>query len=270
MSISNLRWRVALALGAAAAAVTALAAPAGAVTGTTQTSAEQAGFTATGAQFKTVTTLIHLRDPREYAGIVARYGHSIQLWSANRVVTLNFTASTSGERYTPSATIYNRGTRQVIAFNPNAKHQHYRDETWYPGVGGPYPWGDEISLTISYSPATGHLNMQADEETYYDWTIVWSYELPGQSFTTVRIGTNFGRSPWDASYSYTPPARSAAVARYQDVKLTSYSGHTATLTSWWVNHKLIAKPSGRAQVAAPRNLYDSGATFRTFFTPKSS
>ena len=60
------------------------------------------------------------------------------------------------------------------------------------------------------------------------------------------------------------------IARYFGVKLTSYSGHTATLVSWWVHHKLIAQPSGRAQVATPHNLYDSGGSFQTFFTPKSA
>ena len=57
MPISSMRWRAASALitaGAAAAAVLALAVPAGASTGATEISPEQAGYTATGAQFKGV------------------------------------------------------------------------------------------------------------------------------------------------------------------------------------------------------------------------
>lgn len=276
MFTNILRRRVAAVLtaGAAAAAVLALAAPAGAVTGATQTSREQAGFIATGTQFKAVRADIYLRDPRPYADMVARYGHSIQLWSPDRVVSLNFTASTSGEYFTPSVTIYSRSTHQVIASNPNAQHRYYRDPTWYPGVGGPWHFdhpGYWTSLSIGYSPATGHLKMTVEPGPSLQAEIRWSYDLSGQSFTQARIGTEFGRSPFDASYSYTPPVSSVAIARYSHVGLTSYSGHTATLqSSWWVSNKMIAKPSGRAQVAGPGNRYDGGATFRTFFTPKST
>ena len=65
MSISSLRWRAPSALiaaGAAAAAVLALTVPAGAVTGTAEISPEQAGYTATGAQFQTITATVFLRD----------------------------------------------------------------------------------------------------------------------------------------------------------------------------------------------------------------
>src|SRR5262245_58522547 len=106
MSISNLRWHMALALGSAAAAVMALAVPAGASTGAQQTSPDQAGYTATGAQFKRAGAIVYLRDPSQYANRVARYGHSVQLWSPDVVVSVNLTARTSGtaaeRRYTPS------------------------------------------------------------------------------------------------------------------------------------------------------------------------
>jgi hypothetical protein len=36
------------------------------------------------------------------------------------VVSLNLTASTSGDSYTLSVTVYNRSTHKVIAVNPNA------------------------------------------------------------------------------------------------------------------------------------------------------
>jgi len=70
MSISSLRWRAPSALiaaGAAAAAVLALTVPAGAVTGTAEISPEQAGYTATGAQFSYVAASVYLRNPAQYA-----------------------------------------------------------------------------------------------------------------------------------------------------------------------------------------------------------
>jgi hypothetical protein len=47
-----------------------------------------------------------LRQPGQYAGQVASFGHSVQLWSSGLVVTLGVTASTSGGGfYTTYATI---------------------------------------------------------------------------------------------------------------------------------------------------------------------
>jgi hypothetical protein len=258
-----------LTAGAAAAAVLALAAPAGAVTGARQTSPEMAGYTANHAQFSEVEGYVYLRDPAQYAGMVARYGHSVQLWSADRVVSLNFTASTSGEEYTPSVTIYDRSTHQVIASNPHAQHIDGRSDSWHPGVGGPYTWGDQVGLKIHYYPADGVLHMFAGESMGPGYAISWSYQLPGQSFTKARIGTAFGSSPWDASYTYTAPAKPAKAAAYTAV-LTSYSGHRDGLSSWWVHHNLLAQPPGRGRVAAPHDLTNGGYGFQTWFAPKSA
>src|SRR5215831_20518989 len=123
MSISSLRWRAPSALiaaGAAAAAVLALTVPAGAVTGTAEISPEEAGYTATGAQFKEIDASVFLRQPGQYSGEVGQYSHSVQLWSSGLVAVVGVRASTSGSSYTPYATIYDRSTHQVIASNPNA------------------------------------------------------------------------------------------------------------------------------------------------------
>ena len=74
---------------------------AGASTGTAEISPEQAGYTATGAQFKYVDGLVYLRNPGQYASEVASFGDSVQLWSAGLVVTLGVTASTSGSGLHP-------------------------------------------------------------------------------------------------------------------------------------------------------------------------
>ena len=155
MSISSLRWRATLALGAAAAAVLALAVSAGASTGTRWASPEQAGYIATGAQFKTISTHVWLRNPAQYAGKVASYRYSVQLWSSDLVVTIGMKASTSAKRYIPYATIYNRSTHEVIASNPNAQWCSYPN--CGPGTGSPWGFGVEVSLMILYQPATCEL-----------------------------------------------------------------------------------------------------------------
>ena len=96
-------------------------------------SPEQAGYIASGAQFKAISAIVYLRNPTQYAGEVAGYRHSVQLWTwDDAVVTFGVRASTSGTRYTPYATIYDRSTHQVIASNPNAWSRNVTNER-HPG-----------------------------------------------------------------------------------------------------------------------------------------
>ena len=276
MSISSMRWRAAsvfITAGAVAGAVLALAVPAGASTGTTEISPEQAGYTATGAQFKTVYASVYPREPSQYASEVSSFGDSIQLWSSSLVIVLGVTTSTRGydAPYFPYVTIYDRGTHKVIASNPNAL---WCDDTGdCTSTGGFFYSSYQVTLQISYSPADGHLTMT--ENSLQGSSYMSSYNVTGQSFTEARIGTDFGSTPWDGSYPHTPPAGSAyvKVAAYSDVTLTSYTGHTATLSSWWANHRLLAntgQQSGSDWVAVPSGLSYGGAYFQTLFVPQNS
>jgi hypothetical protein len=255
--------------GAIAAVVLAGPGVAGASTGTTQISPEQAGYTATGAQFKTVDASVYLRNPGQYAGEVASFGHSVQLWSSDLVVTLGVTAPTTPYgHYTPYAIIYDRRTHTVIASNPNAQFCDADDNC--STSDNYFQTPDTLKLVIDYSLASGQLNMTASGETY---AFTSDYAVSPQSFTQARIGTDFGSSPWTAPSSYTPPASYMKVAAYNDVALTTYSGHTSTLWSWWVHHPLLAnteQQSGSDWVAVPTNLFNSGASFRTWFVPQTA
>lgn len=268
MSISSLRWH--LALGAAAAAVVALAVPAGASTGSGWTSPEQAGYVATGARFSRIHAHVYLRNPTQYAGMARSVGHSVQLWSSAIVVTTGVEASTSGKSYAPYATIYDRSTHQVIASNPNASRcVPYECD---PGTGPPFPVGRDLGLVISYYPATGEVGMGVGipipGSGGYTIDVGFSYLVGPQSFTQARVGTEFGSSPWDASYKYTPPSMSVKMAAYNNVKLTTYSGRESGLWSWWVHHKLLAN-TGHKGVAVPHSLHEGGASFRTWLVPKA-
>jgi hypothetical protein len=218
-----------------------------------------------------------LRQPAQYAGEVASFGHSVQLWSAGLVVTFGLTASTSGGGYTTYATVYDRSTHQVIASNPNAEHCAGYGDACFPGpVTWNYP-GVTASLRISYTPADGHLFMigilSSNSTDSNGNSFTSSYDLTPQSFTQARVGTDFGSSPWDASYPHTPPPGSVRVATYNHVYLTSYSGRDATLWSWWVHHKLLAntgQQTGSDWVAVPIGLSSSGASFQTWLVPQNA
>ena len=274
MAIRSLPWRPVVALLAAVAAVLALAMPAGASTGTAQISPEQAGYTATGAQFKTIDARVFLRQPTQYAGEVASFGHSVQLWTSGLVV-------------------YRRPHREHLRLGLHPLRHDLRPE---------HPSGDRLesersvlrtrrfctpvartffsgvswTLRINYLPEVGQVvhvrGLSATAVCGDDFTSSYDLTAP-QSFTQARVGTEFGSSPWDASYPHTPPASSTKVAAYNSVSLTTYSGHKATLWSWWVHHKLLAntgQQSGSDWVAVPADLSNGGASFQTFFLPQSA
>ena len=265
------RWQLAVTAMSAAVAAAVLAGPgvAGASTGPAEISPEQAGYTATGAQFKYVDAVLYLRNPGQYASEVARFGDSVQLWSASLVVTLGVTASTSGPGYTQHATVYDRSTHAVIASNPNAEFcDSNQNDCNLPAT--PFGAGTQLSLSIEYSPADGSLQMI--EASSAGFSFVSSYTITGQSFTQARIGTDFGSSPWDGSYSYRPPAKQVKAAAYSSAHLITYSGHTSSLWSWWVHHPLLAntgQQSGSDWVAVPTRLSSFGSSFSTYFVPGS-
>jgi hypothetical protein len=267
--ISRRLLAAALTSAAVAALVLAGSGVAGASTGTAEISPEQAGYTATGAQFKYIDGLVYLRNPRQYASEVASFGDSVQLWSAGLVVTLGVTASTSGSGYTQYATIYDRSTHTVIASNPNAEFCDSNENVCnLPPT--PFDAGTQLDLSISYSPADGNLEMI--EVFSGGFSFVSFYTVTGQSFTQARIGTEFGSSPWDGSYSHTPPANYVKAAAYSNVTLITYSGHTSSLRSWWVHHPLLAntgQQSGSDWVAVPTSLSTFGSSFSTSFVPQS-
>lgn len=254
-----------------AAAVLAGSGEAGASTGTAEISPEQAGYTATGAQFKTITATSFLRQQAQYTGEVTTLGHSVQLWSSGLAVTLGVTATTASGGYTTYATVYNRINHQVIASNPNVQSCD-PDDNCYPEPIT-LDTGFSLTMTISYIPAADLLVMTedyGDGSTFTSYYTVPDAPLP---FTQARVGTDFGSSPWDGSYSHTPPAKYVKIAAYTNVSLTSYSGHTATLWSWWVHHKLLAnteQQSGSDWVAVPTDLSSGGASFQTLFVPQSA
>jgi hypothetical protein len=260
----------AVAPGVVVAVLLAGSGVAGASTGTAEISPEHAGYAASGAQFRHISASVYLRNPAQYAGEVASFGHSVQLWSSGLVVTVGLTTSTSGSAYTPYATVYDRSTHQVMASNPNAQYCEPSGDCFYDRPFT-FPSGSRLTLTINYLPEEGEVAMFESSDHGYDF--VSSYALTAQSFTQARVGTEFGSSPWDASYPHMAPASSVRIATYDHVDLTSYGGHKATLWSWWVHHKLLAntgQQSGSDWVAVPADLSNGGASFQTWFVPQGA
>jgi hypothetical protein len=161
----------------------------------------------------------------------------------------------------------------MIASNPSA--------SWCVAPGncsstiGAWSTGDTLSMKVTYSPSSDTVTFSASPSAG-DAGTSFSADYPfgsTESFNQARVGTDFGGTPWDASYSHTPPAQYVKAAVFSNVSLTTYSGHTATMWSWWVHHALLAdteQQSGSDWVSVPSNLYNGGANFQTYLVPQSA
>jgi hypothetical protein len=259
------------AAGAAAIATSLImAGTASASTGTTEISPEQAGYTATGAQFKTISAAVFLRQPGRYSGEVASVGQSVQLWSSGLVAVVGFSASTSGSDYTPYAKIFDARSHQLLASNPNAEWCDATDNCG-PTIGS-LGFGVTVQFELSYDQKTGDVTFRAYPDEGHEAFLASYTAGTGVSFTQARVGAEFSGDPWTAP-SYTPPAKWTKIAVYNHVRLVTYSGKASTLTSWWVHHALEANTEAQSTsgdwVAVPTNLYNKGASFQTFFVPTS-
>jgi hypothetical protein len=259
MAISSMRWRAASAaitVGAAVAAALGLAAPAGASTGMAEISPEQAGYTATGAQFRSVAASVFLRNPGQYASEVSGYSNSIQLWSSDLVLVLSVSSSTSSTAgFVPDAIVYNRSTHAVITQTPGTAR---------------FPAGDTVRERLDYN-RNGQVFFKISDPAGRSFAAVDAVTA-GDSFTQARVGTEFGTDPWTAPSSYTPPAQYTKIAVYSKASLITHSNHHSSLWSWWVHHKLLAntgQQTGSDWVAIPTDLTNGGANFQTVFVPQS-
>jgi len=256
-----------------------LAGTASASTGVTQISPEEAGYSATGAQFKDVSASVYLRNPEQYAAVVAGYGHSVQLWSADRVMVLGVSDTTAAGSatagFSPAVAVFDRGTHNLVASSAGGTI----GAQWCPAggscqpaaSGGSFSAGTTVTERVHYNAAAGAVNFSATDTAGDQFNATYPVGT-GESFNQARIGTEFGSDPWTAP-AFTPPANWTKIGIYNNARLVTYSGHTATLTSWWVTRALEANTEAQSVtgdwVAIPSNLGNGGASFATFFVPAS-
>ena len=264
---------------AAIAASLTMAGVASASPGITQISPEHSGYSATGAQFKDVSASVYLRNPEQYTGVVAGFGHSVQLWSADKVIVLGVSDTTAAgskaSGFSPAVAVFNRSDHSLVAATGNGT----MDAQWCPAggtcqsaaSGGSFPVGTTVTERAHYNLTTGDVNFTATDTAGDQFTATYAAGL-GQSFNQVRIGTEFGTDPWTAP-SYSPPAGWTKIGVFNNVRLAPYSGRAGTLTSSWVTHALEANTEAQSStgdwVSIPSNLGNGGTSFVTVFVPAS-
>jgi hypothetical protein len=263
----NVLMRAGTLAGVAVLAVTGLAGMASAATGPTVATVEQAGYAATGAQFDNVQTSVYLRKPAQYASEVGGYGLSVQLWAANQLMVLGVSGSTSTSPFSPAAAVFNPATKALTCSTAGSGTQQCpgTPANWTSGSVS-YPAGDTVTLQVSYSRSLGAVHFVVRDDTT-GTSSGFTYDVgTSVSFTQARVGAEFGATPWSTP-AYNPPTAAVKLAAFTGTSLTSYSGHTASLLSWWTASQVKMTGPGSVVEAAPSGLDSTGASFSVDLEP---
>lgn len=263
----NVLGRAATLAGAAVLAVTGLVGTASAATRSTVATVEQAGYAATGAQFDNVQTSVYLRKPAQYASEVSGYGLSVQLWAANQLMVLGVSDSTGTSPYSPAAAVFNPATKALTCSTAGSGAQECpgTPANWTSGSVS-YPAGDTVTLQVSYTKSLGTVHFVVRDGTT-GTSSGFTYDVgTSVSFTQARVGAEFGATPWSTP-TYSPPTAAVKLAAFTGTSLTSYSGHTASLLSWWTASRVEMTGPGSVVEAAPSGLNSTGADFSVNLEP---
>jgi hypothetical protein len=266
---------IAFAAGVAGALGIALAAsgPALAATGPRVFSPEQAGFSATGNRFEFAATTVKLPDASQFASNVAGFGLSVQLWTKFRVVVLGVSNSTTPGDYSAAVAVYNRTTRKLICSTASSMQPCPNVPSGWTSGKISFPVGDTVSLSVQYDRSSGvdffdvfdhNVGIILDYAGYKPGT--------GKIYNQARVGAEFSAaSPWDGSFSFTPPATETQLANFTSSLLVTYSGNVSGFSSSrFTHHQIFMTSTGTstgAVRAKPHDLHNFGRNFGVFLEP---
>lgn len=241
----------AVAVTAAALATVTTAIPAGAVTvgtaGPNMYSPVEAGYTATGTTFRYARADVTVPGTYGLEPYIQRVEFVTELWSPTRVALLGVYNGTGSSTYFPEAAIYNPKTKALICSTwSNTKRCPSTPGPW--GSAG-FPSGDTIQLAATFAKATGAVHFTVTDQTNmvslsYTWTKAGTAPM-----TQVRIGAEFGCTPWAAcgggkNPSYTHPASPMQVANFSDCVMQTSAGQSSGFLGAFVHHKLKMTHNG--------------------------
>ncbi len=243
-------------LAAVTAAVSLGLATAGsAMAVTPQPTTEEAGynFAGGGAHFRYAAVSVYLRNASQYSSSIGGLGQSVQLWGGGRVYVLGVSDTTAPSPWSPAVAVFNNATHALV------------DTASFGTVS--YPAGHTVRESIYYNMSTGDLSFTVQDITssmaYTSNTATLNVGT-GVNFTQVRIGTEFGDTPWSVP-AFTPPASQQKTAAFSNGALTNYRGARYGLTGYWVNTPLIMTGPGSVTEAQPGAIANNG--FSTYLMP---
>jgi len=247
-------------------------------TGPRVSSADQAGFSATGARFYGVEIWAKLPDAGRFSGQLGRVGVSVQLWTRQMVFDLTVSACTdpaciaggkpASYRYRPVLSIYNRSTHAVVCSTSPAKGLST--------CSGEQPGWNQcrispqqtVNLSMDYFHPAGWLNalVQAGRCS------VNVIDSPGVGLVVnqARIVAQFGLTPWSPVRIRAPRSTERLVTLgtptpppyYAEIGIYTRQFYGACIGTRWTHHPVsVLSASSRSPLAAPTAFWANGCDF---------
>jgi hypothetical protein len=112
-----------------------------------------------------------------------------------------------------------------------------------------YPVGHTVRESIYYNTGNGDMTFTVQDITSSMAATTNTVKMnvgTGVAFTEVRIGSEFGITPWTAPARFTKPANGEQkVAQFTNGTLTNYRGQRYGLAGYWNSGPLVmAGPEG--------------------------
>jgi hypothetical protein len=229
----------ALLLGSGQAALAAVGAPV--------YSPEQAGYSVTGAKITSIQGTLALPVTSGFTQ-VSGLGISVQMWNASEVFVFGLSdcaGSSCTSNYSPAVAVYDIATRGLVCSTANGSCPG-TPASWLSGAANIFAQGDTTTVSAHYNLSTGAIVFQASDRSN---GLGADYRYPGTTgliFNQVRIGAEFGCSPWDATLcgGHYTSAGPQPLASFSGVGLRTYAGKTGGLTSFGTAHKVIMTSGG--------------------------
>lgn len=246
--------------GPAGLAVTA----ASAATGSTVPTVEEAGYQFTGAQFRYAQASVYLRSASQYSTSVAGLGQSVQFWGGGDVYVLGVSDSTTASPYSPAVAVFNNSTHALVCATANGTCAG-TPASWTSGAVS-YPAGHSVQEEIYYNTGNGDLTFTVNDLTAKTTSGFTMNIGTGVSFKEVRIGSEFGDTPWSAP-AFTAPAAQLKVAAFSGGQLTNYKGTKYGFSGYFTTSPLAMTGPGSVTEANAGALTSTADGFSTYLVP---
>ena len=245
----------------AALAATAASAATGPVTPTK----EQAGYQFTGAQFRYAQATVYLRNASQYSASVVGLGQSVQFWGGGSVYVLGVSDSTTTSPYSPAVAKFNNSTHAIICSTAGTVACPGTPASWTSGAVS-YPFGHSVQEEIFYNQGNGDLTFTVNDLTAHTTSGFTMNIGTGVSFKEVRIGSEYGGTPWSPP-TFTPPSAQVKVAAFSGGQLTNYKGTKLAFSGYFTTAPLIMTGPGSVTEASVGPLNSTANGFDTFLVP---
>ena len=185
---------------------------------------------------------MYLRNASQYSASIGGLGQSVQFWGGGSVYVLGVSDSTTASPYSPAVAVFNNSTHALVCATAGPTPARARP------AAGPAARSTTRSVIpcrkrSSTTPGNGDLTFTVNDLTAGTSSGFTMNIGTGVSFKEVRIGSEFGDTPWSAP-AFTAPAAQVKVAAFSGGQLTNYKGTKYGFSGYFTTSPLIMTGPG--------------------------